>query len=500
MIDQEKCKAVFLLHEEGMSSREISKNLKISRKTVRKIITHKGDIPANTRSNKKEISREVLEELYIKCSGFRQRMYEILTEEKGFDIGYSTMTRALRQYEIGTPKNTRCDKVPDEPGAEMQHDTSTYVIELNGKKAKVVGSLLYFRYSKVRYLKFYVSFTRFKMKCFLWEALNFFKYVALLCIIDNTNLAVLRGTGEDAVFVTEMLNFISLFGSRFKAHRKGHCNRKAGEERGFWTVETSFFPGRTFKSLEDLNAQALEWATKKFANRPQSRSGLIPSQAFEYEKQFLIKIPSFIPAPYCVHERGVDNYGYAQFNGNFFWVPGTSREEVRILEYDDHIVIFQARKKLAEYKLPFSGIKNERISPEGFPKSVYIPKSQRKPEHEEEYLQNSGPTIKNYMEFISSSKGIQKNKFIRELYTLQKRLSPELFEATIKRALQYKIINIRTIEKIAVLQIKNGGFTIPSLEISEDFENRDNYREGAFTDSPDFSKYEKLITNEDENG
>jgi hypothetical protein len=60
--------------------------------------------------------------------------------------------------------------------------------------------ILYLRYSKRRYLKFY----RFQMKCFLHEALTCWGYAPRQCIIDNTNLARLRGTGAQAVIVPEM--------------------------------------------------------------------------------------------------------------------------------------------------------------------------------------------------------------------------------------------------------------------------------------------------------
>ena len=40
MIDPDKRKAIFLLHTEGMTLREISRRLHVSRKTVRKIIQH----------------------------------------------------------------------------------------------------------------------------------------------------------------------------------------------------------------------------------------------------------------------------------------------------------------------------------------------------------------------------------------------------------------------------------------------------------------------------
>jgi hypothetical protein len=94
-------------------------------------------------------------------------------------------------------------RVPDEPGAEMQHDTSPYTLSIGGQKMNVIGSLIYLRYSKMRYLKFYRSFNRFQMKCFFHAALNFWGVCAPVCIIDNTNLARLRRTGKNAVMTPD---------------------------------------------------------------------------------------------------------------------------------------------------------------------------------------------------------------------------------------------------------------------------------------------------------
>ena len=67
-------------------------------------------------------------------------------------------------------------------------------------------------------------------------------------------------------------------------HEIKHRNRKAGEERSFWTVETNFLPGRTFQSLEDSTQQALAWSTVRMDNKPQGKTGLIPAKAFEHER------------------------------------------------------------------------------------------------------------------------------------------------------------------------------------------------------------------------
>jgi hypothetical protein len=124
----------------------------------------------------------------------------------------------------------------------MQHDTTVYPLKLGEQTVRLVATILYLRYSKRRYLKFYRSFDRFKMKCFLHEGLMHWGYAPRQCIIDNTNLARWHGTGPQAVIVPEMEAFAKQYGFRFVCHAKGHSDRKAGEERSFWTVKQTSFP------------------------------------------------------------------------------------------------------------------------------------------------------------------------------------------------------------------------------------------------------------------
>ena len=166
MIDPDKRKAIFQLHTEGMSLREISRRLHVSRKTVRKIIQQQGEMPDTVRKDKREIDPELLRRLYHECRGWAQRVHERLQEEEDIQIGYSTLTRMLRDLGLGKSRPARCDRVPDEPGAEMQHDTSDYRLKLSGQRTKVIASLLYLRYSKRRYLKFYRAFNRFRDEVF----------------------------------------------------------------------------------------------------------------------------------------------------------------------------------------------------------------------------------------------------------------------------------------------------------------------------------------------
>lgn len=500
MIEADKRKAMFLLHQEGMSLREIARRLGASRNTVRRVIQSKGKMPLSTRGDKIRIDVDLLKSLYEECDGRIQRVHEKLVEEEGVQIKYSTLTRMLRDLGLGRPQESRCDRVPDQPGVEFQHDTSVYQIKLAGIPVRMIASLMYLRYSKRRYLKFYRVFNRFRMKCFFHEALMFWGYAAPTCIIDNTNLARLRGTGKNAVIVPEMEAFGRQYGFRFLCHEKGHANRKAGEERSFYTAETNFLPGRSFENPEDLNRQAFEWSTVRMDNRPAAKTGLIPAKAFEHERAYLVELPPHLPPPYRIHERPTDQYGYASFDGNYYWVPGTKRDDVKVFEYSDRLKIYLHRECLAEYLLPADGVKNQRFSPEGMPAPRHQPNNRKRPTQEEEKrLRAMSPAVDAYLDFVlKGNAGVQRHRFVRELFAMTTRMTSVLFIQTIERALRYRIANIETLERIALLYLSQGAQTLPCVDVDENFRQRDAYLEGSLTDAPDFSLYDKML--EDDNG
>jgi transposase len=486
MIETDKRKAVFLLHQEGQSVREIARLLNLSRNTVKAIIAQGGAPPSPPpRTDKQSLDEELLRRLYQQCQGHIMRVYEKLVEEEGVAVAYSTLTRRLRELCISDPPKARCQHVPDEPGAEMQHDTSLYQVELAGRRTRLIASLIYLRYSKRRYLRFYRAFDRFRMKCFFHEALCFWGYAARQCIIDNTNLARLRGTGANALIHPEMETFARQYGFGYRCHELKHSDRKAGEERSFWFVETNFLPGRTFASLEDLNRQAFEWSTTRLDNKPQGKAGLIPAQAFEHERTYLVAVPAHLPAPYKVHSRGTDEYGFMSFGANYYWVPGTRRDEVKVLEYSDRLKIFQAGQCLAEYELPADGVRNAKFSPEGQPAPPHHPHNRRHPtELEEKHLRALGPTVSAYLDYALPTKGLSRHPFLRRLLALSRKMSPELFAQTLQRARKYRITDLPTLQNIAWLCLQQGPGQVPLADIDAAFRQRDAYQEGSLTDPP----------------
>lgn len=490
MLGADLRKAIVTLFDKGMSKHAIARALGVSRNTVREVIAQGGVVPTAPRSDAISLDPVLLAGLYTACKGWKERVWEKLQDEHETKIGYSTLTRKIR--ELGLGQKARAAHVGDVPGDEMQHDTSPFRVKLGDVFVDVHASTLYFRYSKQIYLRFYRTFDRFRVKSFLHEALVFVGFSAPKCIIDNATVIVLRGTGKDAVIAEEMVLFARRYGFEFVAHARLHADRKAGEERAFFTIESNFFPGRSFTSMEDLNAQAFTWATERRANTPRAKTKLIPAVAFEYEKAFLRPVAADLPPPYRVHDRGIDQYGFVSFNANSYWTPGDARGAVKVLEYAGEIKIYQGRRLLAGYPLPPEGTKNQ-IFPADRPAVPYQPRHRERPSAgEEAELRAAAPVVGAFLDFALKDMGVVRHRYLRGLCGLKRRLAPSFFEKVVARALQYRCSDLASLEDIARMLVRDDLDFVPEVDFCEDLEARESFNDGRHTDPPDMDPFNKM--------
>ena len=80
--------------------------------------------------------------------------------------------------------------------------------------------------------------------------------------------------------------------------------------------------------------------------------------------------------------------------------------------------------------------------------------------------------VDEYLSFALKPKGTQKHRFIREMFSLYQKIALPLFIKTIRRALKYRITDIKTVERIAILHISDGDYEIPLMEIDKEFKDR----------------------------
>ena len=229
-------------------------------------------------------------------------------------------------------------------------------------------------------------------------------------------------------------------------------------------------------------------------HRPASKTDLIPAKAFEHERSYLTQLPAQLPAPYWPQERGTDEYGYVAFEGNYYWVPGTRREEVKVLRYAEHLKIYQHRTCVAEYRLPADGVKNARFSPEGQPPPRYLPKHRKHgSQHEEQRLRALGGEVAAYVDYALQTAGIQRHRFLRELFALSRKVTLPVFVQALARARRYRVLQMETLERIAWFCMSQGQAQegLPWADVDESFRQRPAYQEGYLTDEPDLSIYDE---------
>jgi hypothetical protein len=289
-----------------------------------------------------------------------------------------------------------------------------------------------------------------------------------------------------------MISFAKQYGFKWKAHAIKHSNRKAGNERGFWTLETNFFPGRSFSSMEDLNAQALKWVKEREA-KPTTKRKIIPCYAFAYEMPYMTKISSDLPAPYQQHRRTIDQYGYIAFDANYYWIPNEAKKEVIVLQYFKKICIYYNRNMIVEYGLPSEGIKNEKFTPEGVTANQQPNNIKKSSGEHEKWLREHKKEIVNFLDsgIKENNGGKRKHKFITGLYALARKLAPEIFISAVDRAHKFKVYDLETFESICSLIIQSDNYECPEPTIDFGYEGREEYLEGEYSEAPTFEAYDK---------
>lgn len=244
--------------------------------------------------------------------------------------------------------------------------------------------------------------------------------------------------------------------------------------------------------MADLNVQAKNWALTRFAERPLSKSALIPRELFELEKAYLVKLNGFHLAPYRNNRRNIDKSGFIAFNGNYYWIPEGIKGMVEIVEYETKIAVYQKHQKLIEYVLPAWNVKNTKFTPKELKQLTRQPNNRKKGCGEEEKkLRQSGEAVGCYLDFILSQECRikQKPQLIRGLHRLSKKVTAELFTRCIQRALKYRVTSLKSVEKIAGSFLAGCIGSQREIPASDDYENRSTYQQGRISGEEDLRQY-----------
>lgn len=359
VVDKELIRRLFFKQEKSI--RWIARELKMSRKTIRKALTDASEPRYNlTRPKSKPIADSILpivkkwleeEKTFAPKQRYTARgIYNKLVDEHEYQGSESTVRRIVAQIRQ-TEKETFIP-LSFEPGSNAQCDWGTGYVYLNGEYTEI--QLFCMRLTASR-KSFVMAFPSQKQEAFFEghvQALSWFGGVPATITYDNLKTAVAkvlqgRSRREQDRFISLRSHYLfeSVFCTPSRGHEKGQVENLVGYiKRNFLT------PMLQISSLAELNEILLDRCEKHAKNHKVPGTGLTVEKAWEEEKKMLLPLP----------ERPFDCFSYAEvkanssqlirFDNNFYSVPAMWAGRILTVKaYVDRVEIYGSRQLIATH-------------------------------------------------------------------------------------------------------------------------------------------------------
>ncbi len=460
MLDQKTRSAILRLHEQGHGARPIARALGISRGAVKDVLKSGTEaVPRIERVELAEPHRDDIVALYARCKGNLVRVHEELAV-KGATLSYQALTAFCRRHKIGRSPAVPAGQYEFGPGVEMQHDTSPHFAKIASRRVAIQTASLVLGYSRMTFVQCYPRFTRFACKIFLTDAALYFEGLCARCMIDNTHVVVLSGTGRSMIAVPEMIAFSDRLGFNFEAHEVGDANRSAKVERRFDYIDNNFLAGREFADWQDLNRQARAWCDKVNATH---RRDLHASSRdlFAVERLALKPLPIHVPEVYQLHHRIVDGEGYVNVQRVRYSVPWRLMgRQLELRETRDRIEIFEGPRLVAEHARPLEDLTQRVNDPKHRPPRGEGVFARHRISPEETRLLERAPALTEYLVRMKA-RGKASVRSLRVLLRMLDEYPREALLAAIEEATRFGMTDTERLERMVLQRIATDFFPTP---------------------------------------
>jgi transposase len=341
-------------YREGKSQRSISRDLQISRRTVKKYIeeyeiqlascddkesasaqylssapVYKQRVGAKlklTQEVQEAIDKLLVENEQKKQQGLRKQMlmkcdiYEHLNRQ-GFDIGYTTVCNYIRSKSTKPSSKEAFIRQEYHPGQACEFDWGEVKLYINNELVKYQLALFTSAYSNFRFAAIY---QRQDTLAFMESHVAFFEFTQVVyqqMVYDNMRVAVAKFVGTHEKEPTQAL--LQLRGHYQFTHR--FCNAYRGNEKGHVERSVEYVRRKAFGAKTRFNSQkeaeeCLMHTIEKLNATKQRLTGKTANQLFKDETKALFPAPSKLHC--CEQEElRVDKYSTISYRTNRYSVP-----------------------------------------------------------------------------------------------------------------------------------------------------------------------------------
>ncbi len=341
------------LHRQGLSVSDIARRAGLDRKTVRKYIARGLEPPAYKPRKRRALLIDGFAPYlrgrlasYPELSG-RRLWREV--RELGFKGGYTSVTGFLHDIRPApAPVFERRFETP--AGRQGQVDFAQFRTEFADDPGQVRIVWLFsmvLGHSRLIWDRFVAQQDLQTVLCCHVAAFEALGGAPSEVLYDRMRTAV---AGEDAegnvVFNKSLLELGRHYGFLPKACRpyRAKTKGKGKVERPFRYIREDFFLARSFRDLDDLNAQFRQWLDQVANARTHATTRRVVSEHFADERPHLQPLPAGPFQAVLRLDRRITREGMVSVDGNLYSVPDLTRKravevqvlagEVRIYEGD----------------------------------------------------------------------------------------------------------------------------------------------------------------------
>src|SRR5512133_2110704 len=145
---------------------------------------------------------------------------------------------------------------------------------------------------------------------------------------------------------------------------RGRAGRTAPRPRAspFSYIRQDFFLARSFRNLDDLNAQLDDWLATVANARVHGTTQKVVAEAFAAERPELQALPATSFDALLKLERRVSHDGLVSIGGNYYSVPDRTRRVVEVHQLPDTIRILDGGRLVATHPM-LEGRRQYRVDP-----------------------------------------------------------------------------------------------------------------------------------------
>ncbi len=356
MITPEEWMTIKTLARKGISHREIARTMGISRNTVKRHV-EKEHPPCYQRSEPYPSILTPYEEFLTQrleaCPTLTAERLHRELHEQGYSGSNETVARFVRTRRPDqAPQAYERFETPLGRQAQVDWGECPDPITHFGVKRKVYVFSMTLGYSRAQFVEFTVDTTLATlMRCHI-NAFHYLGGIPEEVLYDNMKTVVTEHIGDQVRFNARFLDFAHHYGFDPMATRVCYPEGKGKVERSIGYVWSSFYTGRSFDNLTQLNNDARTWLDTVCNVRIHGTTGARPVDRLEEERSRLHPIR---PEAYDVCEvelRKVHKDCCFSFKQNYYSVPHTNvGKTVQVKVYADHLKVMNGSNVIAKHRL-----------------------------------------------------------------------------------------------------------------------------------------------------